>query len=371
LDHINPPSIAATHLESVELLIETIQRLSFASNLDQIITIVRSAARRLTGADGATFVLRSGSECYYADEDAIQPLWKGRLFPASQCISGWVMEHRIPASIPDIFIDERIPIDAYAPTFVRSLTMVPIRAQDPIGAIGNYWAQSHTPTAYELRILQALANSTAVAMENIRILTELEARVLERTEQLEASNRELRAEALLRKQMEAKVFRLSLTDELTGLSNRRGFLMRTEQMLKLVHRMQAHAWLFYIDLDGLKQVNDTLGHEAGDQLLRSAAKVLCESFRESDIVSRIGGDEFLVFAVGSIMPLTEIEQRIQDRIAQHNQSNLDQPALSMSIGVVRCDSSSSSLDSMIHQADVAMYTDKNRKRERTRPALAP
>jgi diguanylate cyclase (GGDEF)-like protein len=353
---------ASDPLQAAELLVETIQKLSLASNLDQVIAIVHQAARRLTGADGATFVLPSGSDCYYVDEDAIQPLWKGRRFPASRCISGWVMENCTPASIPDIYKDERIPIDAYEPTFVRSLAMVPIRTQAPIGAIGNYWAQRHTPTRYELRLLQALADSTAVAMEKLRILSDLEARVLERTGQLEAINNELRAEALLRKQMEAKVLRLSLTDDLTGLSNRRGFLMRTEQMLKLIHRMETHAWLFYIDLDGLKQVNDSLGHETGDRLIQSAAQILRESFRDSDILGRIGGDEFLVFAVASALPAPAIELRIQENLTRHNNLHPDLPPIAMSIGVARCDASSTSLHSMIREADAAMYTDKARRR---------
>ena len=329
--------------------------------------IVRSAARQLTGAHGATFVLKSGSDCYYADEDAILPLWKGLRFPMSQCISGWVMQHRAPVSIPDIYQDERIPIDAYKPTFVRSLTMVSIRTLDtncaPLGAVGAYWAHTHAPSPFELRLLEALANSTAVAMEKIHVLAELEARVLERTEQLEAINKELRAEADLRKQMEAKVMRLSLTDELTSLSNRRGFLMRTEQMLKLIHRMGCCAWLFYIDLDGLKQVNDTLGHEAGDRQIQSAARVLRESFRDSDILSRIGGDEFLVFAIGSQLNPTEAEERIQQKINHHNSLRSETPPISMSIGAVRCDPATTTLEPLIREADTAMYRNKNRKRE--------
>jgi len=350
-------------LQATELLVSAIQRLSLTSSLDEIIAVVRSAARLLTGADGASFVLRSGNDCYYADEDAIQPLWKGRRFPLDRCVSGWVMERRTPAIIPDIYNDERVPVDAYAPTFVRSLVLVPIRTQSPVGAIGNYWARPYTPTAFELRLLQALADSTAVAMEKVQIMSELEARVLERTEQLEAINKELRTEAELRRQMEAKVLRLSLTDELTSLSNRRGFLMRTEQMLKLLHRTETQAWLFYIDLDGLKQVNDALGHEAGDRLLQAAAHVLRESFRDADILSRIGGDEFLVFAIGAHLNPHEAQQRIEEKTEQHNRLHPDHPPLAMSIGAVRCDSAATHIESLIRQADAAMYRHKHHKRE--------
>ena len=100
-------------------------------------------ARELCGADGATFVLRDDDRCFYADEDAIAPLWKGKRFPMEACISGWVMIHREAVAIGDIYADARIPADAYRPTFVKSLAMVPIRTKAPIGAIGNYWASHH------------------------------------------------------------------------------------------------------------------------------------------------------------------------------------------------------------------------------------
>lgn len=178
-------------LHAAERLIAAIQELSLARNLQTVMTIVRHAARQLTGADGATFVLKDGTYCYYADEDAVSPLWKGHRFPMSTCISGWVMMNREPAIIPDIYQDPRIPVDAYRPTFVKSLAMVPIRPAAPIAAIGNYWATPHRATEHELRLLQLLANSTCVAMENLEILADLERRVDTRTRELAAANREL------------------------------------------------------------------------------------------------------------------------------------------------------------------------------------
>ncbi len=168
-------------------LISVVQQLAFARDLAQIQQIVRSAARELTGADGATFVLREADECYYADEDAISPLWKGMRFPLETCISGWAMLHRTAAVVPDIYADARIPVQAYRPTFVKSLVMVPIRSLDPIGAIGNYWASPHEATEEEIRVLQALADATALALENVRVYGELEQRVRERTRELEAA----------------------------------------------------------------------------------------------------------------------------------------------------------------------------------------
>ena len=175
------------------LLIDVVQRLSLARGLDQIVAIVRSAARQLTGADGATFVLRDGGCCYYVDEDAISPLWKGQRFPLEACISGWAMLNGRSTVIPDIYQDSRIPHAAYRPTFVRSLAMVPIRTSAPIGAIGNYWARHHACTAEQLLLLEALANSTSVAMENVGVYQSLEQQVRDRTRELAGANQELEA----------------------------------------------------------------------------------------------------------------------------------------------------------------------------------
>lgn len=179
------------YVRAMEHLVAVVQELSLARELEDIMVIVRRAARELTGADGATFVLRDNGFCYYADEDAIAPLWKGKRFPMEACISGWVMLNRQPAVIENIYRDPRIPADAYRPTFVKSLAMAPIRSLDPVGAIGTYWATCRQPQPEEVKILQALANSTSVAMENVQLYAGLEQKVAERTARLQALNEEL------------------------------------------------------------------------------------------------------------------------------------------------------------------------------------
>ncbi|WP_346319948.1 GAF domain-containing sensor histidine kinase [Chitinophaga sp. YIM B06452] len=170
--------------QATKVLVSAVQEMSLARNLESVMRIVRTAARQLTGADGASFVLRDQGMCYYADEDAIAPLWKGQRFPMDICVSGWAMLNKKPAVIEDIYKDKRIPIDAYRPTFVKSLVMVPVRSIDPIAAIGNYWASKHFPTDEEVELLQSLADITAVNMENVQVYSELEQRVKERTQEL-------------------------------------------------------------------------------------------------------------------------------------------------------------------------------------------
>lgn len=150
----------------VTALLQAVQRLCAARDMSSVIDIVRTSARRLVGADGATFVLRDGDHVYYVGEDAISPLWLGRRFPATSCISGWAMLNRQSVTILEIRDDPRIPQDAYQPTFVRSLAMIPVNREEPIAAIGVYWAQPHAVTPPELELLQALADATATAVTN-------------------------------------------------------------------------------------------------------------------------------------------------------------------------------------------------------------
>jgi signal transduction histidine kinase len=184
---------AARKTLGMEVLVDAVKRLSLARRMEDIVEIVRRAARRLSQADGATFVLREGTQCHYVEEDAIGPLWRGRKFPMSNCVSGWAMMNQRPAVIPDIYQDPRVPIDAYRPTFVKSMVMMPIRTESPIGAIGTYWARSRAISDEELALIQALADSTALAVENVQFLADLERRVQERTASLEGANKELEA----------------------------------------------------------------------------------------------------------------------------------------------------------------------------------
>ncbi|BBD62681.1 diguanylate cyclase with GAF sensor [Nostoc sp. HK-01] len=345
-----------SYAQGMEHLIEVVQALSLARTLEQIMEIVRKSARELTGADGATFVLQDGDQCYYADEDAIAPLWKGQRFPMSICISGYTILNRQPVVISDIYEDERIPFTAYQPTFVKSLVMVPIRMCNPIGAIGTYWATLHQPTGEKLKLLQALADTTAVAMENVQIYNELEQRVRNRTAALEKEIEE-------HQKVEAEIRRLSLTDELTGLYNRRGFFLFANQQLKLAHRLEKSCCILFIDIDGLKQINDTFGHEVGDRVIADAAELISQTYRDSDIIARWGGDEFVVFISDYLAHTNAITVRLQSNVDLFNQNRGRSYHLSMSIGVQKCViNEDASLEKLVLQADELMYQQKRAKR---------
>jgi diguanylate cyclase (GGDEF)-like protein len=163
-----------------------------------------------------------------------------------------------------------------------------------------------------------------------------------------------------RKNEEEHLRRASVTDELTGLYNRRGFLTLAEQQLRLARRQGRDLVLFFADLDGFKQVNDHFGHAAGDRTLHAVASLLRDSVRDSDIVARLGGDEFTVLAVdGDASTAHAILRRINARIAHLNARHELAAPVSVSIGHVRIASTQTlSLDELLASADDRLYTRK-------------
>jgi signal transduction histidine kinase/CheY-like chemotaxis protein len=174
------------------LLTTAIEQLGSVRTLDGVIGILRSTARRIAGADGIAIVLPDAGQCHYIAEDAMSPLWAGQRFPQHSCISGIAMNTRTTIVIPDVMADPRVPHAAYAPTFVRSMAMVPIGSPEPHAAVGAYWSETGDPSPTAIALLEALGRAAATALENGRLLASLtelnnalESRVVERTAELE------------------------------------------------------------------------------------------------------------------------------------------------------------------------------------------
>ncbi len=164
------------------------------------------------------------------------------------------------------------------------------------------------------------------------------------------------------KMMEERLHTLSITDELTGLFNRRGFFTFGEQYIKMANRQKTKVFMLYIDLDALKRINDTLGHKAGDLALTILADCLKKSFRDSDAIARIGGDEFVVFPVETAGEnIGSIIARFNESIKMCNEKANSGCALSASVGVACYDPADPhSLDELLIQADRNMYERKAR-----------
>lgn len=172
--------------------------------------------------------------------------------------------------------------------------------------------------------------------------------------------------AVERQRMVIALSEQSLIDDLTGLYNRRGFVTLATRRLAEARRRSERILLTFIDLDGMKAINDTHGHQAGDAALREAAAVLRGSFRESDILGRIGGDEFaVVTADDGGANGQEIDSRLQAGIERHNAEAERPYQLAMSVGCVVDDPfDSSTATELLDRADRLMY-ERKRQRKRT------
>jgi two-component sensor histidine kinase len=167
------PGAAKLRRERAALLLEAIEKLAGAGGMDDVVASLRTMTRRLIGADGIAVILREDEQCWYVEEDAMGPLWKGQKFPLTSCISGWAMLHKQTVVIEDVREDPRIPQEFYRDTFVRGLLMVPVRSADPIGAIGAYWSDPYRASRWQVGTLERLARATATAMENVRLIAAL------------------------------------------------------------------------------------------------------------------------------------------------------------------------------------------------------
>ena len=158
---------------------------------------------------------------------------------------------------------------------------------------------------------------------------------------------------------------ISLTDDLTGLYNRKGFLALAAHRVKLAHRNREPFSIAFIDLDLLKEINDTFGHLEGDSALKDTANLLRECFRESDILARLGGDEFAIFIAEA--DEVEIARRIQERLSAYRRRSERRYRLSFSMGVVGCgESDADDIEALLKQADGLMYQQKRKNRSSRR-----
>jgi diguanylate cyclase (GGDEF)-like protein len=165
-------------------------------------------------------------------------------------------------------------------------------------------------------------------------------------------------------QRHGKLETLALKDDLTGLHNRRGFLALAEQQLKVARRNGDGALLLFIDLDGMKMINDSFGHAEGNRALIDTACLLSTSFRASDVVGRLGGDEFVALMIGADETIqTAVRQRIDDALLSLNSRPDRAYPLDFSVGMMLCrPDERESIEQLIERADALMYEEKRRRR---------
>ena len=169
--------------------------------------------------------------------------------------------------------------------------------------------------------------------------------------------------AIERHRMQSALRNLSMLDDLTGLYNRRGFLRLAEQHMKLAARTKRTSLVMLVDVDGLKRINDSHGHPEGDRVLMETAEVLRATFRTSDIIARIGGDEFAIIAIEASQSNVEVlVSRLNGKVSERNAQQSPRSALSLSVGVACLDPEHQMpLEELMAKADQALYEQKRRK----------
>jgi diguanylate cyclase (GGDEF)-like protein len=164
-------------------------------------------------------------------------------------------------------------------------------------------------------------------------------------------------------QREIITMQLAMLDELTGLSNRRGFISRAESSLSLAKRENIKVSLAFIDLDKFKMINDNFGHKKGDEALVVFSRLVKSVCRSSDLIARIGGDEFVVLFMGS--DKESAEKKLKNLAEKIMEVNSNSPyKILFSHGVVECDLQNKiSISALLDESDKLMYVDKNQKRK--------
>ena len=195
-----------------------------------------------------------------------------------------------------------------------------------------------------------LPNTGQLQQEHLQVLVD---KLYQKISELEKANERLRSH--------------SLTDGMTGLNNRRGFMILATGLLKFARRAGYPLCMLYIDLDSLKYINDTFGHIGGDMALTQFARILTETFRDSDVIGRLGGDEFVVLMIdASENDIAGMQSLLQRNVDAYNDQAEQGHALAFSLGVIRADSNSSiSMEEFLSQADEAMYLHKQRRKRST------
>lgn len=169
--------------------------------------------------------------------------------------------------------------------------------------------------------------------------------------------------AMKRQRVQLDRMALALTDELTGLNNRRGFFTLAEHHAKLASRMGKSFLIAFADLDGLKGINDTLGHQEGNRALLEAADLLRDCFRQSDILARLGGDEFAILITDATEDgIRTVIERLQQKLDSCNAKPGRRYQLSLSMGIVSSAAQPFDVEKLLHDADVLMYAQKREKR---------
>ncbi len=278
------------------------------------------------------------------------------------------------AELPDLIITDILMPHMDGFTLVRRLRAEPLLAGVPVVFQTVSYLEPEVQRLAQASGVKYMLGKPADPQEVLRAVNEnlkrpAKSSRLPHTGKLQREHLQLLADKLYEKVSELetandRLRNLSLTDELTGLNNRRGFMILATGLLKFARRASLPLCLLYIDLDSLKSINDTLGHSVGDAAITRFAQILIETFRDSDVIGRMGGDEFVVLTIEAAEnDLGKLQARLQKNVDAFNDQPTASYELSYSLGVIQIDSNSSlTMEELLTQADAAMYQHKQARK---------
>jgi diguanylate cyclase (GGDEF)-like protein len=300
---------------------------------------VTERVQQLTGADGAIVELAEGDEMVYRASSGMASHQLGLRLQRHTSLSGLCVEQRRVLCCDDSEIDPRADKDACRKVGLRSMVVAPLNhGEATIGALKIVAAEPDVFTDEHVRILELMCGLIAAAMSN--------------AVQFETN----------------ELYHKATHDALTGLANRALFYDRLRQCLSLARRQSSRLGLLNLDMDGLKPINDTYGHRAGDAAIYETGRRISRISRQSDTVARMGGDEFAIIMtdIDSRDSAVHHTDRIADEIGRPFSFEDSQLALGASIGLAIFPDDGTEMDSLIEKADQAMYAVKRtRKTHRT------
>ena len=188
----------------------------------------------------------------------------------------------------------------------------------------------------------------------------------------QAEKNSLKNQNVTLEQYSEKMHKLSFTDEMTGLLNRRGFYEYAKRQISTALSSGRNGLVIYCDMDGLKKINDTYGHDVGDRAIKYEAQVLRSVFRSTDIAGRLGGDEFAVLACDmKLKDFPRVKKALLSECDKINSGSLEPFTLSISVGCSEFSAAKDDIEDLLNSADSSQYEDKRAKKEAEKKKKLP